>query len=38
MERKRDFLFAEDCCEGLKKIYLNYNKIKIEKICRFNHR
>lgn len=27
-KEKRDFLFAEDCCEGLEKIYLNYNKIK----------
>ncbi len=27
-KEKRDFLFAEDCCEGLEKIFLNYNKIK----------
>ena len=27
-KEKRDFLFAEDCCEGLEKIYLNYDKIK----------
>ncbi|WP_262590118.1 NAD-dependent epimerase/dehydratase family protein [Candidatus Pelagibacter communis] len=27
-KEKRDFLFAEDCCEGLEKIYLNYNKIR----------
>jgi nucleoside-diphosphate-sugar epimerase len=24
----RDFLHAEDCCEGLEKIYFNYEKIK----------
>ena len=27
-KEKRDFLYAEDCCEGLEKIYLNYSKIK----------
>ena len=27
-KEKREFLFAEDCCEGLEKIYLNYDKIK----------
>merc|ERR1711991_260864 len=25
---KRDFLYAEDCCLGLEKIYLNFTKIK----------
>ena len=24
----RDFLYAEDCCVGLEKIYFNYEKIK----------
>ncbi len=27
-EEKRDFLYAEDCCEGLLKIFLKYKKIK----------
>ena len=27
-QEKRDFLYAEDCCEGLEQIYLNFNKIK----------
>ena len=25
---KRDFLYAEDCCIGLEKIFLNFEKIK----------
>ena len=24
----RDFLYAEDCCSGLEKIFINYNKIR----------
>ena len=27
-QEKRDFLYAEDCCEGLEQIYINFNKIK----------
>ena len=25
---QRDFLYAEDCCSGLEKIFINYNKIR----------
>jgi len=25
---QRDFLYAEDCCNGLEKIFINYNKIR----------
>ncbi len=27
-KEKRDFLYAEDCCNGLEKIFINYKKIK----------
>lgn len=27
-EEQRDFLYADDCCEGLEKILINYKKIK----------
>ena len=27
-QEKRDFLYVEDCCEGLEQIYINFNKIK----------
>ena len=37
-EEKRDFLYAEDCCEGLLKIFLKYKKIKKKTISRFNFR
>jgi len=30
-KEEREFLYAEDCCDGLEKIMINYNKIKANK-------